>query len=104
MTVVHGWDSPAPCLLIGPLCGPGAVGHCGASGDVAGCRPQANSIAQQAISQIRTVAANGQEEQTIREYDDSLEPPYKVRCYFFWAWHTTVNTLIIACICDLLLI
>ena len=43
------------------------------------CRPQANSVAQQAISQIRTVAANGQEEQTIREYDDLLEPPYKAR-------------------------
>jgi hypothetical protein len=41
------------------------------------CCPQANGVAQQAIAQIRTVAANGQEEQTIQEYDELLESPYK---------------------------
>ena len=40
-------------------------------------RPQASAIAQQSITQIRTVAAYNREEAAMRQYENALEGPRK---------------------------
>lgn len=57
---------------------------------------RASNIANQAISQVRTVAAYGQEETHIKEYDDQLEQPMQVstRAHTQRTWHSHGATLI----------
>lgn len=40
---------------------------------------QAGAVAQQAVSQMRTVAAYNGEERALQDYDNKLERPLKVR-------------------------